>query len=70
MAGYADTLNEFGDLIIQWADPEGKFGGFTKVRGWKMLSTSTTRSERQECGDELVIKIDWDFKSQLTDLFV
>lgn len=30
MPGYADTLNEIGDQIIQWSDPEGKFGGFTK----------------------------------------
>ena len=28
-----DALNEIGDSIIAWCDPEGKFGGYTKV--WK-----------------------------------
>ena len=54
MPGYTDTLNEIGDQIIQWSDPEGKFGGFTKVRGTKMLMTSTATPEREECGKELV----------------
>ena len=29
---YTETLESIGDAIILWADPEGEFSGFTKVR--------------------------------------
>lgn len=32
MEAYTSVLNSVGDAIISWADPEGKFGGHTKVR--------------------------------------
>ena len=28
----SDSLNALGDSIIAWADPEGQFSGYTKVR--------------------------------------
>ena len=28
---FSDSLNEFGDAVIQWADPTGDFTGYTKV---------------------------------------
>lgn len=30
MEAYSAALNSIGDVIIQWADPENKFGGYTK----------------------------------------
>ena len=32
MDEYKATLESVGDAIIQWADPESQFTGFTKVR--------------------------------------
>lgn len=29
---YTETLTSLGESIIQWSDPEGKFGGYTEVR--------------------------------------
>jgi hypothetical protein len=31
MDSYMETLNSIGDALLQWADPEGQFGGYTKV---------------------------------------
>jgi len=32
MEAYSSTLENIGDKIISWADPDGQFGGYTKVR--------------------------------------
>ena len=32
MDDYVATLNNAGESILQWADPENKFRGFTEVR--------------------------------------
>jgi hypothetical protein len=31
MEEYTATLESLGDSLIVWADPEGRFSGFTKV---------------------------------------
>jgi hypothetical protein len=44
MNAYTATTEYVGDAIISWADPEGQFTGFTKVRIMSIL-ISTTLSE-------------------------
>ena len=37
MEAYTAALNYVGDSIVQWADPEDKFGGYTKVRRMRIF---------------------------------
>lgn len=38
MDTYISTLNSVGDSILEWADPDTKFRGYTEVRGGFALS--------------------------------
>lgn len=37
MEAYAETLESVGDSIILWADPDGEFSGFTKVKSTMLM---------------------------------
>ena len=39
---YFETLNDIGDSIVAWADPEGQFSGYTKVRKITRFLMETT----------------------------
>ena len=67
MDAYTAALNSIGDSMIEWSDPEGKFSGYTKVRGiiTELISTMLLEGEKDSKG--LVRLIEFRKISKLTN---